>query len=122
MEQFRQVLLDCGLMDLGFKGPKYTNSNKRQGREEVQCRLDRAVGDGLWAAKFPGTTLHHLVSHHSDHFPLLLNLDGQTIAHEKTFRFESMWIRDAGFVDMVNNIWSSSGNVFSMTGKLSQLS
>ncbi|KAL9680133.1 hypothetical protein QQ045_018011 [Rhodiola kirilowii] len=76
MEQFRQVLCDCGLMDLGYKCSKFTYSNKRLGRDEVWCRLDRAVGDELWVDRYPNMTVQHLTSHHSDHSPLFLNLDG----------------------------------------------
>ncbi|KAL9664958.1 hypothetical protein QQ045_020367 [Rhodiola kirilowii] len=102
MEQFRQVLLDSGLMDLGYKGSKFTYTNKRQGRDEIQCKLDRAIGDDLWIDRYPNTIVQHLVSHHSDHCPLLLNLDGITRVQEKPFRFESMWMRDANITDIIN--------------------
>ncbi|KAL9686475.1 hypothetical protein QQ045_023935 [Rhodiola kirilowii] len=119
MENFRQVLLDCKLMDLGFKGSQFTYSNKRKGHDEIQSRLDRAVGDELWADKYPNSVIQHLISHHSDHCPLLLNFDGGVVAQERPFRFESMWMRDAGLVDIVNNNWNASGN---MHDKLSHLS
>jgi hypothetical protein len=34
MEAFREVLLNCELIDLGFSGVPYTYDNKRQGRAE----------------------------------------------------------------------------------------
>ncbi|KAL9670325.1 hypothetical protein QQ045_007876 [Rhodiola kirilowii] len=120
MAQFRQVLTDCGLMDLGFRGAKYTYSNKRRGQEEVQCRLDRAVGDELWFHNNHSSTVQHLVSHHSDHCPLLLKLDGVSGVQEKPFRFESMWMRDSTFVDTVKNNWNSDGNISDKLSHLSQ--
>ncbi|KAL9671942.1 hypothetical protein QQ045_009516 [Rhodiola kirilowii] len=119
MERFRQVLSDCGLMDLEYEGSKFTYSNKRQGLDEIQCRLDRAVGNDLWVHNYPNSIIQHLVSHHSDHCPLLLNIDEGEIVQERPFRFESMWMRDAGLVEIVNNSWNFSGN---MHDKLSQLS
>ncbi|CAM8916564.1 unnamed protein product [Rhodiola kirilowii] len=119
MERFRQVLMDCGLMDLGFKGSMFTYSNKRQGLDEIQCRLDRAVVDDLWVQKYPKSVIQHLVSHHSDHCPILLNIDEGEMVQERQFRFESMWMRDSGLVDIVNKSWNVSGN---MHDKLSQLS
>ncbi|CAM8982331.1 unnamed protein product [Rhodiola kirilowii] len=119
MEQFRHVLADCGLMDLGFKGAKFTYSNKRLGQEEVQSRLDRAVGDELWFQNYQYSNIQHLVSHHSDHCPLLLNLEMVTSVQVKPFRFESMWMRDATIVDTVKKSWNSNESLF---GKLSQLS
>jgi hypothetical protein len=40
MEQFRNVLKDCGLSDLGFLGPKFTWTNGQQGGNYMQERLD----------------------------------------------------------------------------------
>ncbi|KAL9667410.1 hypothetical protein QQ045_001767 [Rhodiola kirilowii] len=122
MEHFREVLMDCGLMDLGYKGSKYTYSNRRQGSEEVASRLDRAVGDDLWVDKFPNATIEHLISHRSDHCPLLLNFDGITQVTSKLFRFESMWMRDASFVDMVKDSWTSNDTSISLSYKLADLS
>ena len=31
----------CHVMDLGFSGPKFTWSNKRETGDLIQCRLDR---------------------------------------------------------------------------------
>ncbi|KAK4857823.1 hypothetical protein QYF36_006836 [Acer negundo] len=39
--QFRQAVEDCNLMDLGFNGPRHTWNNKREGKSNVQERLDR---------------------------------------------------------------------------------
>ncbi|KAL9680101.1 hypothetical protein QQ045_017978 [Rhodiola kirilowii] len=101
----------CGLMDLGYKGSKFTYSNKRQGRDETQCRLDRVVGDNLWIDRFPNTIIQHLISHRSDHCPLLLSLDRINRAQEKPFRFESMWMRDTSFANTVNKNRISNGNM-----------
>ncbi|CAM8980230.1 unnamed protein product [Rhodiola kirilowii] len=118
IQQFRQVLSDCGLMDLGFKGSKFTYSNKRQGGDEVQCRLDRAVGDSLWIDNYPNSVIHHLTSHRSDHCPVLLCMDGVSLAKRKPFRFEAMWMRDSSFENTVNKHWRLNGN---MNDKLSHL-
>ncbi|CAM8926948.1 unnamed protein product [Rhodiola kirilowii] len=119
MEQFRQVLLDCRLMDLGYKGSKFTYSNKRQGLNETQCRLDRAVGNDLWIDSYPNTIIHHLVSHHSDHCPLLLSMDGIPRLQENRFKFESMWMRDVSFEETINKNWYTNGCI---SDKLSHLS
>ncbi|CAM8880508.1 unnamed protein product [Rhodiola kirilowii] len=120
MEQFRQALLDCGLMDLGYKGSKFTYSNKRLGRDEVRCRLDRAVGDELWVDRYPNMTVQHLTSHHSDHSPLFLNLDGVINVQEKPFKFESMWMRDASITDTINRNWNPNGRISEKLSHLSQ--
>ncbi|CAM8931881.1 unnamed protein product [Rhodiola kirilowii] len=119
MDQFRQLLLGCGLTDLGYKGAKYTYTNKRKGRDEIKCRLDRAVGDDLWAERYPNSIVQHLSSHRSDHCPLLLLMEGNNSVQERPFRFESMWTKDANFTDTVSKNWNCTGN---LSDKLSHLS
>ncbi|CAM8982876.1 unnamed protein product [Rhodiola kirilowii] len=122
MDRFRNVLLDCGLMDLGYKGYKFTYSNRRQGSEEVASRLDRAVGDDLWVDRFPNAIVEHLISHRSDHCPLLLSFDGIIQVNHKLFRFESMWMRDTSLVDMVRDSWTPNKTGITLNSKLTDLS
>ena len=44
MKEFREVLDECGLMDLGFRGEKFTWKGKRSGGLVLE-RLDRAVAN-----------------------------------------------------------------------------
>ncbi|KAL9675475.1 hypothetical protein QQ045_003677 [Rhodiola kirilowii] len=37
--QFRSVVDECNLFDLGFKGYQFTYTNKRQAGAETRCRL-----------------------------------------------------------------------------------
>lgn len=41
MEQFRDVLAECDLKDLGFSGTPWTYDNKKRGSRNVKVRLDR---------------------------------------------------------------------------------
>ena len=46
MSLFRDCLDECGLVDMGFTGPKYTWNNRQLGDDLVRVRLDRAVANG----------------------------------------------------------------------------
>ena len=54
MKAFREVLDECGLMDLGFFGEKCTWKGKRSGGLVLK-RLNRAVVNNNWFASNPGT-------------------------------------------------------------------
>ena len=54
MRDFREVVDDCGLLDLGYVGKKYTWRGKR-GNGMVLERLDRALATQAWLVLNPAT-------------------------------------------------------------------
>jgi hypothetical protein len=53
MRDFREVLSECDLHDLGYKGRPWTYDNKQSGQNNVRVRLDRGVADSDWSNMFP---------------------------------------------------------------------
>jgi hypothetical protein len=49
---FREFLFDTGLIDLGFKVPTYTWTNKPNSSSAVHVRLDRVVANTSWCNFF----------------------------------------------------------------------
>ena len=72
LDAFREALELCQLADLGFIGYPYTWNNRRLGAANTRERLDRAVANEAWKLKFPEATVMHIISHASDHLPLIL--------------------------------------------------
>lgn len=75
MEDFQRALEDCRLHDLGFKGPKYTWSNGRHGRDYTLERLNKVVANVEWSAIWSDAGLDVLACHSSDHHPLRLTMN-----------------------------------------------
>ncbi|KAK2649952.1 hypothetical protein Ddye_017441 [Dipteronia dyeriana] len=125
MYDFRKIVDNCNLMDLGFAGPKMTWDNKREGRDNIQERLDRFFGDCNWVETFSNTKAKHLGFNFSDHRPILLSLE---VARkdcweigDKGFRFEPFWLKDEKCTKIVEEAWNNHGAVESATnlkGKL----
>ncbi|KAL9683241.1 hypothetical protein QQ045_015060 [Rhodiola kirilowii] len=82
IEKFRSVVSHCGLFDIGFRGYKYTYSNKRRGADEIKSLLDRALADRQCLNKF--------ARHKAP--PL--------------FKFERMWLTHDTFKPTVKEEWS----------------
>lgn len=89
---------------LKLQNRKFTWSNEREAPtleriDKVFCNID---GDIL----FSNHTLQALSSSCSDHCPLLL---ASTVSPPKraVFRFENFWVRVPGFMEVVQQAWSS---------------
>ncbi|KAK4721510.1 hypothetical protein R3W88_011743 [Solanum pinnatisectum] len=84
---FIGIIEACGLMDLGFNGPRFTWSNQRGINFRIWKRLDRAMVNDTWLQNMPHTTITHLPSVGSDHCPLLMEMNSRPDNHIKYFRF-----------------------------------
>lgn len=112
MEQFHIVIGECSLCDKGFVGLSFTWTNKRGGLANVQERLDRGLCSLKWREHFPTIVCTHLPFLSLDHKPILIGEQGGTYQFGKEKRkkmmFESLWIGEEGFEDLVRNSWLSN--------------
>ncbi|XP_042972796.1 uncharacterized protein LOC122304603 [Carya illinoinensis] len=109
MQAFRSVLDDCNLIDLGFKGQKYTWCNRRYEDGVVSERLDRFVATPNWKACFPLSRVVHGVAASSDHLPIILvpsSADNEY--RHKLFRLEAMWVEDDECGDVISRCWQGT--------------
>lgn len=99
---FTEMLNTCGLINLGFRGPKFTWTNLRYGGALIQERLDKVVATDRWKR----ANVLHLPRTHSDHCPLLLTLNprGQDW-QPRPFRFETIQLKHLDFKKLVLDIW-----------------
>ena len=106
MQLFRDVIDECGFMDLGFVGSKFTCARHFDDGYSVRLRLDRCLATNSWFHKFLGTRIHHLQSMSSDHSALWVNLMGlEKPCRKKCFRFEEMWLSEPSCSETVEATW-----------------
>lgn len=104
-----------GLKDMGFIGDLYTCIIKDLFLT-IRARLDRALSSSSWSARFPNSAIHHLKCSYSDHNPLKLVFDnGHTPRQHRnrSFKFESMWIRHTDCAKLIVEIWDPESDVLS---------
>ena len=104
MQGFRDVLDECGFMDLGFMGPMFT-WHKHFETYTVCERLDRVVATNNWFCMFPDTKVYHLDAMASDHKALLIWLGGMECNQQKSFRFEQMWMAEQRCGATIEAVW-----------------
>lgn len=107
MQLFRDVIDECGFMDLGFSSQRFTWSKHFRDGHSIWERLDR----GLANNSFFFFLINHLWCDTSNHIPILLNLSGLDLPPQKEpFRFEEMWLSDSRCGDIMEATWKSMNN------------
>ena len=108
MQLFRDVINECGFLDLGFVGSKYTWQKCFTEGHSIWERLDQGLATNDWLMQFACTKIHHLSSDSLDHCSLWIMLDGlETPYITKPFIFEEMQLLDRGYSDIVETVQSS---------------
>jgi len=109
MQLFREVLDECGFMDLGYFGPKFTWARHFDNGNSIWERLDQGLATNNWFLKFPGTRVHHLRCDSSDHVPIHIVFSGlDPPRRKKLFRFEEMWLSNPRCSKIVQAVWDRS--------------
>ncbi|XP_030924616.1 uncharacterized protein LOC115951580 [Quercus lobata] len=103
---FKECLDSCGMVDIGFHGPRFTWVNKREAGHYIQERLNRGFANIDWREIYPEAAVHHLACIHSDHCPVLLSLDNSpTSKFHRPFCFQSVWMSHPLFPKVVDDSW-----------------
>ncbi|XP_070015054.1 uncharacterized protein [Nicotiana sylvestris] len=87
VDNFRHCINTCNLTDLGFKGSIYTWWNGRSEEDWVEVSQLSKIG--------------------SDHCPMLLKCDTESLTIKKSFRFLNFWVQHASFKDLVKENWKA---------------
>lgn len=101
------------LIDLGFRGSKYTCSNMRyiNRLNLILERIDRCFANDNWIHLFPKSSVFHLPRTHSDRSSLLLQLIRSHPNIQKPFSVISMWCNHSDFPNLVNHAFPEGSNL-----------
>lgn len=101
MQGFRNLINNCGFVDMRFTGPKFTWCNKWDPQVCVWERLDHALANVEWIALYGKYKVHNLQTVGSNH-------------RSFNFQFQPAWVRHESFLNQIENSSSEqcSGSPF----------
>ncbi|RVW63021.1 hypothetical protein CK203_062919 [Vitis vinifera] len=102
MKRFAQIIDELGLVDLPLQGGVFTWSGGLN--NQSWARLDRFLVSPSWLNHFSSVLQSRLPRPIFDHFPVLLE-DGRIRRGPSPFRFENMWLKVEGFIDLIRSWW-----------------
>lgn len=80
-----------GFVDLGYEGAAFMWNHGVSVETRRSAILDRALCDDSWRCLFPSAQVRHLTQSHSDHNPLLPEMEegGSKRLGARPFKFEA---------------------------------
>ena len=92
MENFQEVISECGFMEIPYRGPKFTWARMYDAKLIAE-RIDRGPANKEWMERFAFSREQHLPAVTSDHLPFLLSISTQErveTCKKRRFRFENV--------------------------------
>ncbi|XP_074364697.1 uncharacterized protein LOC141705706 [Apium graveolens] len=108
LKGFSDMIIGCGLIDLGFEGDKFTWEKSRGTKNWVQERLDRCLVNQGWKNLFPEVVVKVGDVSTSDHIPIFPSLNRKVYVQKgRRFKFENMWIREKDCYGLIKDCWNA---------------
>ncbi|XP_074262939.1 uncharacterized protein LOC141585787 [Silene latifolia] len=94
------------LLDIPFKGPRFTWCNNRKGEKRVYEWIDKALGSKGWFTIFLETGIKHYPIQISDHAPIEVDLNLTKNNSKKPYKLDA-WVLDySDCIQVIKEVWS----------------
>ncbi|KAH9609238.1 hypothetical protein KSS87_015297 [Heliosperma pusillum] len=107
--QFSKWKMDHDLIDIPFKGPRFTWCNNRKGLARVYERIDKAYGSKDWFQLYPNTGIKHYPIQISDHAPIELDFNLIKLKRKRPYKVDSWSLENSEYK---KDLWKSKWEDF----------
>ncbi|XP_057871702.2 uncharacterized protein LOC131078076 [Cryptomeria japonica] len=114
MEDFRDFVSNCKLIDIIPKNGKFTWTSRRLNFANISERLDRFLVGERWISCNYSLETEIVPQIGLDHLPISLSIAQDTRSKKNYFKFLSMWWWDEKFLDNLKDWWKE-GNIYSVS-------
>ncbi|XP_057837189.2 uncharacterized protein LOC131047335 [Cryptomeria japonica] len=105
MEDFREFISTCQVVDVIPKNGKFTWTNRRLNFSKIYEKLDRFFVGEWWIDGSFSIHTNIIPQVGSDHIPVTLSTNHESPKNKNYFKFQSMWWRDPKFIELLKNWW-----------------
>ena len=106
---FKECLDKCNMIDIGFSSPRFTWTNRRKFQALIQERIDGVFVNPSWCLLYSEARVVHLTRCHSDHCPILLEMQPRiNMGRKRLFIFQTCWLSEPSFPPIVSQAWRDS--------------
>lgn len=119
--QFRNFVHDMQMVEIMFKGRRWTWANNRQGEGFIEERIDWFFGSAGWILEAENAVVHHLLSYTSDHSMLMLDTHPHQTKLKSRFIYDSRWSKLNGCTEVIQDNWNkqvTGSRMFKFQSKL----
>ncbi|XP_074305500.1 uncharacterized protein LOC141640715 [Silene latifolia] len=109
-QAFSEWMVRNSLMELAYKGPKFTWCNNRKGKARIYERLDKGLVSSNWLLHFPNTGIKHLPIQGSDHAPIIMDTEFFGKGRKRSLKMEAWSFAYTECFDLVKKEWSITDN------------
>ncbi|KAG8482707.1 hypothetical protein CXB51_023951 [Gossypium anomalum] len=107
LETFKECFNHCNLIDIGFKGSKFTRSNLCNISGLIQERIDYTFVNLSVRLQYPNALVTHLHRIRLNHYPLLIYLENHVWQKwNRPFHFQLIWFYHLDFKHILDNFWT----------------
>ncbi|XP_073045682.1 uncharacterized protein [Primulina eburnea] len=110
--EFADWIFNQAMIDMGFKGSKFTWTRGQSSDTHKSARLDRGLCNLEWKDMFPDSHITHLPIIQSNYAPLILNLSDKNKSESgRIFRFQAAWLTHKEFPKVIKAEWDNRQNM-----------
>ncbi|KAK9734368.1 hypothetical protein RND81_04G135100 [Saponaria officinalis] len=102
---FNNWKLAMNLVDIPFKGPRFTWCNKRKGEDRLYERLDKAYASHDWFTMYSDVGVFHHPIQISDHAPIEIDFTLNRLQGKRPYRIEAWNLDCTDYMEAIKENW-----------------
>ncbi|KAJ6383788.1 hypothetical protein OIU78_027144, partial [Salix suchowensis] len=107
MDDFPKCINQAELSPISATGLRFSWTNSQQNEAAIFRKLDWALGNHNFLAKWPSSQAKFLPRLISDHSPIVLTLAPKSPQQRRRFKFLNLWTKNQNYESILQSVWAT---------------